>query len=172
MPNTLQRSSSNQVWDAVVRCGRRGWSLRKTSLSSWFLHPHEDSSKIQSGSSSSPPIIAGLGCQVSQFPQKGWVWGLAGREVFSPGGGLGATRPGGAWALSAGPGAGPLCDLTWTPEFLTPTFQSLLHPQGTVIPPLWTLINVSFHSMKTTLFLHFYFYIYLTAKQVMQLGYK
>ena len=26
--------------------------------------------------------------------------------------------------------------------------------------------------MKTTLFLHFYFYIYLTAKQVMQLGYK
>lgn len=25
--------------------------------------------------------------------------------------------------------------------------------------------------MKTTLFLHFYFYIYLTAKQVMQLGF-
>lgn len=79
---------------------------------------------------------------------------------------------GGAWALSAGPGAGAFCDLTWMPEFLTPTIQSLLHPQGTVIPPLWTLLNVSFHSMKTTLFLQFYFYIYLTAKQVRQLGYK
>lgn len=78
----------------------------------------------------------------------------------------------GAWALSAGPGAGAFCDLTWTPRFLTPTFQSLLHSQRTVIVPLWTLFNVSFHCMKTTLLLHFYFYIYLTTKQVMQLGYK
>lgn len=110
---------------------------------------------------------------MSQFPQEGWVWGAAGREVFSPGdGSLVPQGQGGAWALSAGPGAGAFCDLTWMPEFLTPTIQSLLHPQGTVIPPLWTLLNVSFHSMKTTLFLQFYFYIYLTAKQVRQLGYK
>ena len=110
---------------------------------------------------------------MSQFPQEGRVWGAAGRQVFSPGGrSLVPQGQGGAWALSAGPGAGAFCDPTWTPGFLTPTFQSLLHPQGPVILPLWTLFNVSFHCMKTTLFLHFYFYIYLTAKQVMQLGYK
>lgn len=71
------------------------------------------------------------------------MWGAAGRGVFSPGGGsLVPQGQGGAWALSAGSDAGAFCDLTWTLGSFTPTLQSLLHPQGTVIPPLGTLFNV------------------------------
>ena len=95
------------------------------------------SSRIQSGSSSASHI------RRSRFPQEGRVWGAGRRGVFRPGGGsLVPQGQAGAWALSAGSGARVFYDLTWTLGFFTPTFQSLLHPQGTVIPPLWTLFDV------------------------------
>lgn len=99
MPNTLQRSSSNQVWDAVGKVWGDGAGAQEDILSLWFLHPMKISSKIPS--LEAPLLhIQVWDAKCLSSPRRDGFGGLAGREVFSPGVGLWCHKAqGGAWAL-------------------------------------------------------------------------